>query len=98
MPTPRDAIEIPMRGLTASSIDVFSPPRSVIADMIMVQFISMIVTFMALLLFKGQDLSSTDVSRFDWCYGCKSNVKHSLLKTHSLTIFLLDNPYWVMLL
>ena len=62
IPTPRDAIEIPMRGLTASSIDVFSPPRSVIADMIMVQFISMIVTFMALLLFKGQDLSSTDVS------------------------------------
>jgi hypothetical protein len=30
--------------------------------MIMVQFISIIVTFFALLLFKGQTLSSTDVS------------------------------------
>tara|TARA_X000001382_G_scaffold125922_1_gene111963 strand:- start:752 stop:1021 length:270 start_codon:yes stop_codon:yes gene_type:complete len=62
IPTPRDAIEIPMRGLTSSSIDVFAPTRSVITDMIMVQFISIIVTFFALLLFKGQTLSSTDVS------------------------------------
>lgn len=62
MPTPRDAIEIPMRGITTSSIDVFAPNRSVITDMIMVQFISIIVVFFALLLFKGQTLSSTDVS------------------------------------
>ena len=64
MPTPRDAIEIPMRGLTASSIDVFSPPRSVIADMIMVQFISMIITFTLILFIKGGELPTSSVSVF----------------------------------
>ena len=64
IPTPRDAIEIPMRGITTSSIDVFAPTRSVITDMIMVQFISMIVIFGLILVLKGGSLSANSVSAY----------------------------------
>lgn len=50
------------RGFTEGSIQVFSPRRSVITDMIMVQFISMIVVFGLILLLKGGTLSANSVS------------------------------------
>ena len=51
-------------GINQASMQVFSPPRSVITDMIMVQFISMIVIFGLVLLLKGGELSSSEVSVF----------------------------------
>ncbi len=46
----------------ATSLDLFNPHRSVIIDMIMIQFIAMIVTMALILLLKGDDMSSASVS------------------------------------
>ena len=62
MRQPTDPMNNALRGFSVASVNMFAPKRSVITDMIMVQFISIIVVFFALLLFKGQTLSSTDVS------------------------------------
>jgi len=51
-------------GFSTSSLNVMNPPRSVIIDMIMVQFISIIITMIAIMLFKGNELSSTTLSYF----------------------------------
>jgi len=46
----------------STSLDLFNPNRSVIIDMIMVQFISISVTMMLILLFKGDSMGSQSVS------------------------------------
>ena len=51
-------------GINQASVQVFSPPRSVVTDMIMVQFISMIVIFGLVLLLKGGQLTTNEVSVF----------------------------------
>jgi|TARA_R100000149_G_C5861225_1_gene127103 hypothetical protein len=53
-----------MNGINYASVQVFSPRRSVVTDMIMVQFISMIVIFGMVLLLKGGELSTNEVSVF----------------------------------
>lgn len=52
------------RGISYASAQVLSPRRSVITDMIMVQFISMIITFTLILFLKGGDLPTSSVSVF----------------------------------
>ena len=47
-------------GINQASVQVFSPPRSVVTDMIMVQFISMIVIFGLVLLLKGGQLTTIE--------------------------------------
>jgi hypothetical protein len=54
----------PMTSLSQGSMQVFSPTRSVITDMIMVQFISMIVIFGLILVLKGGSLSANSVSAY----------------------------------
>jgi len=58
----KNTMEVPMRGFSATSMDILSPSRSVITDMIMVQFISMIVTCLLVLAFKGGSLDSGQVT------------------------------------
>lgn len=50
--------------LTTLSLDMWSPKRSVIIDMIMVQLISLIVLMVAVLLFKGNSLSTNEATFF----------------------------------
>ena len=52
------------QGLSESSVSVFAPTRSVITDMIMVQLLSIIMALVLLMLFKGNELSTNDVSLF----------------------------------
>lgn len=54
----------PMSSLSQGSVQVFSPTRSVITDMIMVQFISMIVIFGLILVLKGGTLGANSVSAY----------------------------------
>ena len=54
----------PTYSISQSSVQVFAPTRSVITDMIMVQFISMIVVFGLVLLLKGGSLSTNEVSAY----------------------------------
>ena len=49
-------------GFSTSSLNVMNPPRSVIIDMIMVQFLSAILTILVIILFKGQALGSSTAS------------------------------------
>jgi len=51
-------------GFGNTSLNVLNPPRSVIIDMIMVQFISIIVVMLMILIFKGQELSSSVLSYY----------------------------------
>jgi hypothetical protein len=60
----KDGTDDMFRGLTYASTQVLSPRRSVITDMIMVQFISMIITFTLILFLKGGDLPTSSVSVF----------------------------------
>jgi len=53
-----------MTSLSQGSMQVFSPTRSVITDMIMVQFISMIVIFGLILVLKGGTLGANSVSAY----------------------------------
>ena len=53
-----------LQGLSESSVSVFAPTRSVITDMIMVQLLSIIMALVLLMLFKGNELSTNDVSLF----------------------------------
>jgi len=46
----------------ATSLDLFNPHRSVIIDMIMIQFIAMIVTMALILVLRGDAMSSASVS------------------------------------
>ena len=49
-------------GFANSTLDVLNPSRSVIIDMIMVQFIASFITMLLLLVFKGDDLGSQSAS------------------------------------
>ncbi len=51
-------------GFSQTSVDVLAPSRSVVTDMIMVQFIAMIVVLLAVLLFRGNDLTTEEASLF----------------------------------
>ena len=51
-------------GFSQTSVDVLAPSRSVVTDMIMVQFIAMIVVLLPVLLFRGNDLSTEEASLF----------------------------------
>jgi len=46
----------------ATSLDLFNPHRSVIIDMIMVQFIASFITMLLLLVFKGDEMGSQSAS------------------------------------
>ena len=58
--------------LTNLSLDMWSPKRSVIIDMIMVQLISLIVIMVAVLMFKGGSLG-TDEATF-YIFGLFSSL------------------------
>ena len=49
-------------GFANSTLDVLNPSRSVIIDMIMVQFIASFITMLLLLVFKGDEIVSTNAS------------------------------------
>ena len=49
-------------GFANSTLDVLNPSRSVIIDMIMVQFIASFITMLLLLVFKGDDMGSQSAS------------------------------------
>ena len=49
-------------GLANTTLDVLNPSRSVIIDMIMVQFIASFITMLLLLVFKGDDMGSQSAS------------------------------------
>ena len=46
------------------SMHFFSPKRSVIIDMVMVQLISAILVFMGILIFKNADISQSEMSMY----------------------------------
>lgn len=48
--------------LTNLSLDMWSPKRSVVIDMIMVQLISLIVLMVAVLMFKGNSLDTNEAT------------------------------------
>jgi len=52
------------QGLSDSSLSVFAPTRSVITDMIMVQLLSVILALVLLMVFKGNQLDTNDISLF----------------------------------
>jgi|TARA_R100000149_G_C5855681_1_gene123033 hypothetical protein len=60
----RSFTEGTFQGLSESSMSVLAPTRSVITDMIMVQLLSVIMALVLLMLFKGNQLSTNDVSLF----------------------------------
>ena len=59
-----DSTDDLFRGFSMASTQVLAPKRSVITDMIMVQFISMIITFALILFIKGGELPTSSVSVF----------------------------------
>lgn len=59
----RDSGYIPT-SLVMTTLDVLNPNRNVIVDMIMVQLISVIVTMLMILIFKGSSMSSGSVSYY----------------------------------
>ena len=50
--------------LSQASSSIFAPSRNIIVEMIMVQFISVIIAGVSILVFKGDEMSSGDVSVF----------------------------------
>ncbi len=50
--------------LSQASSTIFAPSSNIIVEMIMVQFISIIIACAAILIFKGDSMSSGDVSVF----------------------------------
>lgn len=50
--------------LSQASSSIFAPSRNIIIEMIMVQFISVIIAGVSILIFKGDEMSSGDVSVF----------------------------------
>ena len=57
----RDRNYVPA-GFANTTLDVLNPSRSVIIDMIMVQFIASFITMLLLLVFKGDELGSQSAS------------------------------------
>ena len=59
------------RGFSQAVLTMYSPRRSVIIDMVMVQFISIILTMMLILFLKGNDMASSSVSYYlAGIFGC----------------------------
>ena len=52
------------RGFANSTLDVLNPERSVIVDMVMVQFISAIIVILAVVLFKANELPASSMSYY----------------------------------
>ena len=52
------------RGIATTTLDVLNPERSVIVDMIMVQFLSAILVLTAIILFKGGQLPASSMSYY----------------------------------
>jgi len=50
------------RGITNTMLDLYNPRRSVIIDMVMVQFISIIITMLLILFLQGPSMSSGSIS------------------------------------
>lgn len=50
------------RGFTNTMLDLYNPKRSVIIDMVMVQFISIIITMLLILFLQGPTMSSGSIS------------------------------------
>ena len=50
--------------LSQASSSIFAPSRNIIVEMIMVQFISVIIAGVSILIFKGDEMNSGDVSVF----------------------------------
>tara|TARA_R110001592_G_scaffold1811_1_gene10991 strand:+ start:8557 stop:8808 length:252 start_codon:yes stop_codon:yes gene_type:complete len=50
--------------IAATTLDMLNPNRSVIVDMVMVQLISIIVTMLMILIFKGGSMDSSSVSYY----------------------------------
>ena len=57
-------IDSAQRGFSQAVLTMYSPRRSVIVDMVMVQFISIILTMMLVLFLKGPDMASSSVSYY----------------------------------
>ena len=57
----RDRNYVPA-GFANSTLEVLNPSRSVIIDMIMVQFIASFITMLLLLVFKGDEMGSQSAS------------------------------------
>ena len=57
-------IDSAQRGFSQAVLTMYSPRRSVIIDMVMVQFISIILTMMLILFLKGPDMASASVSYY----------------------------------
>ena len=57
----RDRNYVPA-GFANSTLDVLNPSRSVIIDMIMVQFIASFITMLLLLVFNGDEMGSQSAS------------------------------------
>ena len=50
------------RGIANTMLDLYNPRRSVIIDMVMVQFISIIITMLLILFLQGPSMSSGSIS------------------------------------
>jgi hypothetical protein len=50
--------------LSQASSSIFAPSRNIIIEMIMVQFIAIIIALASILVFKGDTMGSDDVSVF----------------------------------
>ncbi|MAN60629.1 MAG: hypothetical protein CMI60_01655 [Parvibaculum sp.] len=50
--------------ISEASSSIFAPSRNIITEMIMVQFIAVIMACVGILIFKGDEMSSGDVSVF----------------------------------
>ena len=52
----------PMIGFSSMAMGMFSPVKSVIIDMVMVQLISAIVIFVGILLFKANEINQSEMT------------------------------------
>ena len=57
-------IDSAQRGFSQAVLTMYSPRRSVIIDMVMVQFISIILTMMMVLFLQGPKMQSASVSYY----------------------------------
>ena len=54
----------PLIGFSSTAMGIFAPMKSVIIDMVMVQFISIILTMMLVLFLQGPNMASASVSYY----------------------------------
>ena len=53
-------------GFAQGTMEIFNPSKSVIVDMIMIQLLSITVTLMSILVFKGSEISGNNMA---WMVG-----------------------------